>query len=1374
MMKKLMGLLMLAAGFCGTLHAATKGSCESAAAEIDFKGIVTRTVRLTAEYFPEDEGGGTYDPNSGTYYFKATLKRSQAYTVWTEGVSTNDEVSVNCYAADPKSDDEFGPSADFTELEESAGNQRFILFADDWWIDDEDPKESDPKSWTYYFQISGNVGDSVTINFQPGAVIPTGREERPRSISPNTTPITISSQLELGGEYYLRARLLAGRLYSFGVSGGSEAALMNVLVVNDDSTGSTGEEGGGSDLVIYADPAYDNDDYNAGIYVIPSETDYYTIIVDGMGDNEAAPFGLTYRLLPDRPITAHPATPLTAGNLHGVECKPGYKSKVSLGFYDQIIDESLFSFSAIKGGRYLVETEGAATNLLMRVYDEKGKVLCENTGDGTTFNVRGAFAAPAAGTYYVGVCQNLYDEFVQEPAYLPVRVKLLHADALANSPDAWDAADDEPAGAAALSPQPGTAADDPAALDAAGNGPHELGATDWTDVFMIAGRKGVTYALTTTVPLAGSTANTLKAEVFTLSGAVEKAVAATGDINPGAATPLTFTASVHATYYVRLSVAQGQGLEFPPYKVHAKAYTTTGAALGILTVNTHGTTLGAFSLGSETVKYPGGNSVLVSGSQTVKFVGVPGFATPAAKTVTVTPGTTPTVVDVYYRDTFDPKDDRAAGAVALALKNVPTRVARTLWTDDAEDCFSFAAKDGQYYDLALADVTGDAVFSITNAAGGVFAQDVTSVSQLVLPAAKTKYYLTVRHGTQEKVGGGYALEGFVAAVGAIQFAKPAVNAKENAARVVLTVNRTAKDGRVRVRYGTVAGTAQPGVDYVPQTGELEWAANDNKAKTITVALIPDLVPVYEGDKTFGVELRAIPEDEREADEYPATLGASVCTVTLTEVSKAGTTAAAAYAAKAPKLATVKTEAVALNTGAFYGVLAEDGCALTNGLPKLASLTFTASTATPSALSAKVQLGGKAYTFSAKGWDFEDGGLSEKVFTLAQRVNGVTYTNTLTVTLPTGATAKAGDWLKLGGEAELVMNVPDANGKGVQEDIRYLGSLFRQNAKIQDYFTAVTNFTGYYTVALAPDAWVGSGVPAGNGYLTLTLDNKGTAKVAGQLADATKVSLSVPACAILPDEGSANGYALAVPLYLAKAPYCFGGELRLFAQADGKVVVDASRTLAWYNDNKALTYFNEDGFQIELTPVGGWYDQVVNLQAYYLKHALEVETADLTEFPTEGIASGFEISTEADPNGLAVTVLGDVFSTAKKTALKNGKLTDLAASTNICNVQVKLARATGLVTGSFSVWSETPDGAQQKEVAGLKHNGVLLLSRDAHAPMSDEILSAGFFTQAVTVVDEDPDTGKKTNRKWNFSAPFNILGIDQGDIDWWADDWGEQP
>ena len=1373
MMKKWLSIVIAVVGLCGSAWAANKGSCESEAASIDFSASgVTRTVTLGAEWNPPEDGvAGYYDKTgAGVYYFKATLKRSYAYTVWTDGITTNDDISVSCYAADPKNDDDWGPSADFMELEDFGGNQRFVLYADDWYIDEEDKSENDPKSWTYYVQISGNVGDQVTINFRSGAIVPAGRVENPRTISPNTNRNTLKDILQLDGDYLIRARLQAGRLYYFCTTGGTESKQLNMLVSGEDDM-----DGGESSVETFDDPATLNDENNTGWYVIPSETGYYEIDIDGGSENEQAAFGFVYQMIPSRTIAAHPSTELSAANEFSAEFEAGYMSNTQKGFYDKIIDESLFNFAVVKGQRYLVQTEGATTNLLLRVYDAKGNTLYENKGDGMTRNVRCAFEASSSGTYYVGVCQNIADEFVEAPAYTKARIRVEDASPVEGSPDAADPLDDTTDGATGLVPLPGKYSDKPLAIDPEGSDWHRLDATDWKDTFVIGVRKGLTYMLQTSLEIPGSAFNTLKAEVFTKSGTKEQFVACSGDINPDGASPLTFTATANGVYYVRLSVAEGQGLDYPAYKVHAMAYTTGPDALGVLTVNTYGTQQGTWSLDSEKLAYPGGSSVLVSGTHSIKFGSVKGFTQPTVQKVTVAAGTTPTVVDVYYSDTADPKDDTVAGATAWSLKNVETSFERTLWTTDAADNFSLAGKDGNYYDFALKNVTGDAVFSITDATGNVYAENVTSVSQLVLPTSKAKYYLTVTHGTNAKADGSYTLTGFLATVGAIKFAKTAVKTKENAANVTVTVNRTGKDGAVRVKYGTVAGTAQPGVDYVAQSGELLWEAGDNKAKTITIPLIADLVAVYEGDKTFEVKLQPIEEDEKTATEYPATITDDTCTITLTEVSKAGTTVASTYAAKAAKLATVKTEDVPLASGNFFGVLAEDGCALTNGFPKLASVTFTASAATPSALSAKVVLAGKTYTFKDKGWDYEDEETCEKTFELVSKVNNVAYTNTLVVALSAGKTSGEADWLAAGGEVSLTMNVPDANGKGVQEEIVYWGTLARENAKIQNYLNVVTNFTGYYTVALQPDTWVGSGVPAGNGYLTLTVDNKGAVKVAGLLADgSTKLSLSAKACAIREESDSANGYAFYIPVFQAKSPYCVGGELRLFQQDDGKVVVDSSKLLMWYNDNAALTYDNEDGYQIELTPVGGWYDQIINLQTYYLTSALEASTTDLTEFPTESVASGFVVSLDADPNGQPVSVTADKFATAKKTLVKNGNLVDFTQGENICNVQVKLARATGLVTGSFSVWSENEDGTAQKEITGLKHNGVLLLSRDAAAPMSDEVVSAGFFTQTVTVVDENLDTGKKTNRKWTFSAPFNILGIDQGEPDWWADDWGTQP
>ena len=1376
---------------CHGVFGATAGSCEAEATALSG----AKTVKLTAEYDPDDK---TYNSDSGVYYFKATLQRSNGYTVWTTGLSSDTDVTLDCYQAEASdSYDGNYPSADFMEVSEAGGNQRYVMYASDWYIDDEDASMSDPKSWVYYFKLEGTVGESVTINFSKGTIVPQGRSDNPRVISPTTSAATVGANLEVEGEYYFSARLTAGRLYAFGTGGGTAANPLSVSVL-----GAEGDEG----VVVYADPSYDTAPYDSGIFVTVDTNATYYIVVDTTGEDNGAAFRLVNRIFPSRAAASHNATALSVDNGYTATFEAGYKCDISTGYYDEIIDESLFSVTAASGARYVAQTIGAQTNLLMRVYKSNGDIISENTAESDgSLNVRCAFQAPTAGTYYIGVCQNLYDEFAQKPAYLPVTLKVTDASAVEGSPDEWDPADDSPDTATGLAAVPGTAADDPSKVDVEGHGWHALGMTDWADTFVIAARKDITYCLSATVEDEDAVHNRLSAEVFTLSGKTERAFSAvSGDINPGAAVPLTFTAAANAAYYIRISVEGGSGLDYPNYKVHSMAYMTSGAQLGILTVNTPGAPSATWSLGSESVKYPSGSSVLVSGTQTVKLSTVRGYkAAVSSTTVKVDPGAKPTVVEVKYSDTFDPRDDAPAGrtgrvshsATALSFKNVETEYAkRTLWDDDPEDNFAITGADGYYYDISLKNVEGDDVtFSITNAENGVVAENVKAVSQLTMPKTKSKYFLAVKNGDKATAYGGYSLFGKFANVGAIKFARTAVSARENAASVVITVNRTARDGVVRVKYGTVAGTAKPGEDYIAQNGVLEWANGDNKAKTITVKLIPDLVPVYEGNKTFTVQLKAFEDDEREASEYPASIvGGDTCTVTLTETSRATDTVESAYAKVAPRLATVRTETVPLETGTFYGVLSEDGSALTNGLPQLASVTLTASVPTstrPSRLSAKVALAGKTYTFTAEGWDDgETEGTLEREFSLVQRLNrldeesgrtvSVTVTNTLVVTAASGETATDGDWLKSGGTATLVMNVPDANNKGYQEEIRYTGAIYRQNAKIQDYLTAVTNFTGYYTVALAATGVDALEAPAGNGYITLTIDNKGMVRAAGMLADGTtRPSLSVAACAIKEDESSANGYSMYVPLFFAKSPAVFGGELRLYAGESGEIVVDSSRPLVWNNDNARLTYYGEEGYRLSLDPAGGWYDKVVNLQAYYLTRAFEVSAPDASEFFTEALTANsatkdYHFVDAVQPDGTAVDLAGDAFSTARKTLVRSGTLYDLAASSNPCNVQVKLARATGLVTGTFSLWSENEDGSKQKEITGLKHFGVLVMNRDEAAPLDGEIVCAGFCTQAIKVSDYNETTGRTTSRSITASMPFNLLGVDQGEPDWWADDWGE--
>lgn len=1354
MKKMLIGWFLLLA--TEVACAATSGSCEKNAVSIASGQM--KTVILVPEYDPDF--GETMDDGSGVFYFKATLSKGMSYTVWTEGGTEDLPISIDCYAKEGDNE----PWAGFDSLDEVGGNVREVMYSDSW-------DEEDPKSWTFYFELMGDAGQRVNITFSTGVRVPPGREDSPRSIKPATAPNKVTANMELGGEYYFITSMTADRRYAFATEGGATNRLLNI------------------EIKPYKEetemPAiYEREEYisssDSGYYVVPVETANYLVIVSAGDPEDYNPFSLTYALAGERKIADHAATELNAANAYTATYTAGYKNAPSTGAFDEIIDEQLFKFTAVKDQSYFVKTADSTENLILRIYDSKGNILGENycvTPD--SYDAAYGFTATAAGVYYIGVCENLENEFVDKPSYSKGTLTLTTIHSEVGSPDPWDDADDTTAGASGLVPMPGKAGDAPQLVDAEGHGWHQLNETDWADVFVIAARKDVTYAIATSLEDESAMRNNLKAELFQLSGKVEKPIAFAGSIGPGEAEPLTFTATANATYYLRLSVDEGAGLTYPNYKVHTLAYSTKGADLGILQVNAKGAT-STWSLDSESVKYPSGASVLVSGKHTVKFTAATGFKlAKASETVTVNPGSEPTIVTAVYSDTFDPKDDTEKGASVMSLKATATSYARTLWKEDAADFFTFTAKAGQYYDFALKG-TGDSVFDIYDTKGQYYATAETSVSQLNLPAGKC--YLRVSHAipvfAEDSV---YTLSGFVANVGSIALSAKTLNVREGAATATLQVKRTAKDGRVRVKYGTVAGTAKPGQDYVAQNGILEWAANDNAAKTITIKMIPELVNIYQGNRTFDVVLKALEPDERDADEYPADITIDTCTITITETARAGTTAETVYAAKAPKLATVKTETVSLSTGTFFGVLTEDGVSVTNGAASLASVTFTASTAAKAALSAKVMVAGKTYQFKATGWDYQDEEICESMMTLAQKVAGEEYESTLSIRVTNGRTDDGTSWKEAGAEVELVLNVADA--KGVQEGVVYRGNLYRNNAKIQDYFNVITNFTGYYTVALLPDGvGVADGVPAGNGYLTLTIDNRGTVRVAGMLADGTtRPSVSVAACQLREDAASANGWALYVPVYIYKAPSVFGGEIRLVAKEGSASpvrswdpVVDSTYPLIWNNDNPKLTYSGEEGWRLSLIPAGGWYDTIFNLQAHYLTRAFEIESPDVMEYPEESVAAGFNLVTDVQPAGYPISLAGDAFTTEKKTLVKAGKLYDLAASVNPCNIQVKLARATGIVTGTFSIWSEKEDGTQQKEITGLKHNGVVLLTRDDYAPITDEMVALGFFTQAVKVSDYNETTKRTTTRSWTFSAPFNLLGIDQGDIDWWADDWGEEP
>lgn len=451
---------------------------------------------------------------------------------------------------------------------------------------------------------------------------------------------------------------------------------------------------------------------------------------------------------------------------------------------------------------------------------------------------------------------------------------------------------------------------------------------------------------------------------------------------------------------------------------------------------------------------------------------------------------------------------------------------------------------------------------------------------------------------------------------------------------------------------------------------------------------------------------------------------------------------------------------------------------TNGVASLASVTITA--ALGGKLSASVNVAGKKYSFADTGYSYvtedpsdpEAPAYATAELALVQKIGSgataQTVTNWLYYTVLAAAEADPAGWYAEG-EVEILMTaLPDAKGNGYQEDVWYSGKVYRDGSKIADktalaaWQAEAAKYAGYYTVSLvAPDAMPGE--PRGSGYMTMTLDAKGKAKLAGKLADGTAYSGSAVAALV----GEEDSPAVRVPLYAQKGNWVFGGWLSVRENEAGDLVAEIGSPdtdIVWKNDDPLSTRDGEEGFALYLYPVGGWYDTVSNLQRSYLESDLAVnlpEGEDALEEIMDALALDGGYAFVAQPSGQAVDLLGNTLSVAKLALVKDvsKKLNDWDASVNASNVKITFKRATGVVSGSFDLWYEGTNtkGVEQKSVTGLKHEGVIVLMRGDDGYLEDDVLSSGFFIAPQKLKYTDAK-GKTQARTWNGSYRFDINAV----------------
>ena len=114
--------------------------------------------------------------------------------------------------------------------------------------------------------------------------IPQGREDNPLNVTPGSKYTNVSKELQIGGEYFITARLTAGVLYEFATVSGNEQLPLTIDFAPEEKESeseSEDEEEDSPDYTLYDNPAYAEDPYNEGFFVIPNTTASYTISVIG-------------------------------------------------------------------------------------------------------------------------------------------------------------------------------------------------------------------------------------------------------------------------------------------------------------------------------------------------------------------------------------------------------------------------------------------------------------------------------------------------------------------------------------------------------------------------------------------------------------------------------------------------------------------------------------------------------------------------------------------------------------------------------------------------------------------------------------------------------------------------------------------------------------------------------------------------------------------------------------------------------------------------------------------------------------------------------------------------------------------------------------
>jgi len=386
-------------------------------------------------------------------------------------------------------------------------------------------------------------------------------------------------------------------------------------------------------------------------------------------------------------------------------------------------------------------------------------------------------------------------------------------------------------------------------------------------------------------------------------------------------------------------------------------------------------------------------------------------------------------------------------------------------------------------------------------------------------------------------------------------------------------------------------------------------------------------------------------------------------------------------------------------GYLYADLAFDGHAAVPAVR--GTLSFTVSTLAGK-LSAKVILQNGAPVFNATAWQSKQAdGSYHAILTsrTGEMLDLYVRQNTVWGTLLPGA--KGGETLTVEGNRNRFAERTDLAARA-----------------------ALESFRGYYTVALpvanALSLGAAEAAPEGSGYVTLTVGNGGSVKIAGVLADGTRLSQS--STLLLADGvGPEACVTLFAPLYNKKG---WVSGLLWIDPVTRTVTTDFAQGwfVRWEKPG-----MGPDGFSELLNADGGFYNTIPSLAAHY---RFSAEVGDVSYHYAGGGEAGVQEAAVPSQIGVSVNGLQLAMTKGVKPTFANG-VYDYSAE-NCAGTTLSFTASTGLFKGGFSLFYDFAlNGKQQHRAVSVPYAGVLTTVRDA-------VFAAGPAGQGHCLVpDNDP-------------------------------------